>query len=164
MVETKWLRFGKHISELLEKDPDNEEVADIPRYTIPEYKLEVVIGGVPTLGFIDSYDTETQSILEYKTASKPWTPSKVLQHGQLDMYACALDVLHGYRDTRITTLISIPTVCDLLADPQYGVRRAGGYTEIPREITARDREQFIERLQTVAHEISADYKEHINNI
>lgn len=87
------MKFGKEWGERIASDPSY--MPEIPRHSVFEYKLEVALGGIPLIGYIDSYEPHTH-LLEYKSHGKNgWTQKRVDEHGQIDMYVLMLHLLHG---------------------------------------------------------------------
>lgn len=127
-LDTKYLRYGKTIAEIIEeltynpelkKDPEwvkkrfNLDIEDeriqlffenLVVYDIPEYEIKCDVMGVPVLSYLDSYKVEENLFNEYKTGKIAWTRSKVQKHDQLTFYATALKWSIG----------KIPEYCDLL--------------------------------------------------
>jgi len=109
-LDTKFLRFGKNIAELIESGQHKELLPDLETYDSPEYKIEVrVMHIVPCLSFIDTYNAVATPIVpanvfrEYKTGKIPWTKAKVQKHDQLVFYATMLKWSTG----------KMPEYCDL---------------------------------------------------
>ena len=90
------MTFGKKIAKILESPEEiakNPLLQEVPRYTHPEFRLQVEMEGVRLNGFIDSFDPVSNRFLEYKTRHKnykgdvPWDSVKVAKHEQLPFYS-----------------------------------------------------------------------------
>lgn len=168
-LDTKYLRFGKGIAELIEKGKHKELLPDLVVYEKPEFKMQCEVMGVPMLGFLDGYDLVKNVFLEYKTGKHPWTQAKVQKHDQLTLYATMLKQLTG----------KIPEYCDLFwIETKEGAvevedfwRRNEKEINITGKIVAFHREfdkREIGRMECVvqkaAEEISDAYREFIKEI
>lgn len=168
-LDTKYLRFGKGVAELIEKGKHKELLPDLPIYPNPEYKMQCEVAGVPILGFIDSYDPVNNVFLEYKTGKNPWNQAKVQKHDQLTLYAAMLKQITG----------KIPEYCDLVwIETKEGsvevedfwrtnekeINVTGKMVVFRREFDERevDRIEFV--VQKAAEEISEAYQEFIKEI
>lgn len=96
---TPELDFGKIFGSLLEVG-DNEH--NIERLGIPEYEILTKYKKIPLIGYLDSWDAETKTILEYKTGVKLWDKKRVDDHGQLTFYAALLYLAHKIRPEDVT--------------------------------------------------------------
>lgn len=161
MVVTPELSFGKMIADRLENR--HESVAHIKQYPKPEQQIKVNIGGVPIFGFIDSYDPETRSFLEYKTGRKPWTQTRVDKHLQLDIYSLAIEEIFGSVTDECeliwmeTAKVEKPQVGLVAHEDSYGIELTGKVNSFPRTITKGDREATRQLIVSVAEAISKDY-------
>ena len=168
-LDTKYLRFGKGIAELIEKGLHKELLPDLPVYSNPEYKLQCDVMGVPVLGFIDSYEPAENVFLEYKTGKNPWTQAKVQKHDQLTLYATMLKVLTG-KMPAYCDLVWIETkegsieVEDFWRTNEKQINLTGKMVVFRREFDEReiDRMEFI--VQKAAEEISDAYQKFIEEI
>lgn len=171
-LDTKYLRFGKGIAELIEKGKHKELLPDLPVYPNPEYKMQCDVMGVPILGFIDSYDPEKNVFLEYKTGKNPWDQRKVQKHDQLTLYATMLKAITG----------KMPEYCDLVwietkegkvpvefdsglsNNPDTELNLTGKMVTFHREFDEReiDRMEFV--VRQAAEEISEAYMQFILEI
>lgn len=173
-LDTKYLRFGKGIAELIEKGMHKELIPDLIVYDKPEFKIETNVLGVPILSYLDSYDSLNNVFLEYKTGIVPWTKAKVLKHGQLVFYATALKHSCG----------KIPEYCDLqwietkekYTDSEVGEEHEGGlHNDKVIQVTGRvqtfhknfheiEIEKMEQQIVKVANEISEAYLKFILEI
>ncbi len=168
-LDTKYLRFGKGIAELIETGKHKELLPDLPVYSHPEYKMQCEVMGVPLLGFIDSYDPEKNVFLEYKTGKHPWTQAKVQKHDQLTLYATMLKQITG-KVPEYCDLVWIETkegsveVEDFWRTNEKQINCTGKIVTFRREFDEReiDRMEFI--VQKAAEEISEAYQEFIKEI
>lgn len=167
-LDTKYLRFGKGIAQMIEDGNYKDVLPDLIVYDKPEFKIETEINGVPILSFIDSYDPTFHVFREYKTGKHPWTQAKVQKHGQLVFYAVALK--------RITGLV--PWECHLdWIETKDTVRESGGlwkdekvlsltgkiksFRRVFSEVEIRRMEDLIEKT---AKEIDEAYKHFISEL
>lgn len=58
-----------------------------------EHKLEMIIGGIRIIGFVDAFDLDNKRFIELKTG-KSWTKKKAETHGQIDLYCAMIYVQH----------------------------------------------------------------------
>jgi len=157
--------FGKLTADMLENR--DESLAHIRQYATPEQQIQVEIEGVPIFGFIDSFDPETNSILEYKTGRSPWTQKKVDKHLQLDIYSLCVEEIFGSVNDECmliwmqTEKIDEPKVGLITHEDSHGIRLTGEVTEFTRIITDEERENTRELIARVAQEISDDYTEYL---
>ena len=89
-LDTKYLRFGKGVAELIEKGLHKELIPDLVVYDTPEFEIRTEVNGVPILAYIDSYDSKNNVFREFKTGIQPWDRARVIKHGQLLFYAVTL--------------------------------------------------------------------------
>ena len=101
------LVFGKNVGERLASEP--QFLPGVPRLKEYEHELNVSIGKIPCIGFLDNFDLETKTFSEFKTGKK-WTQDKANKHGQLDMYAAMIYLKYGIRPEDLSiSLIWLPT-------------------------------------------------------
>jgi len=175
MPDTPYTLFGREIAEELEK---REALSHIPRYSVPEYKCEVEIDGVPVLGYLDSFDPDTNSIMEFKTgiktpSGKPrWTKLEVAKHEQLPFYSMLVEEKHGKVDP-VVTLVWLETAwverekthfaeaLDMMLSSTYRVLELTGHSEtFTRRIAKWERDRMREWVRTASKEIAEDYAEY----
>lgn len=99
---------GKLIGERLAEDPTY--LPDVERSDIFEQELKGTIENIKLIGFLDSFSKDKKVFLEYKTSKNKyaWSPKKVQDHGQLDMYAYLIYQTYGIKPEELTIkLISI---------------------------------------------------------
>lgn len=175
--ETDEMRFGKKIATLLEEGTFEKDspLAQVPRYSYPEYPLEVSIGNILLKGYVDSYDPETHQFIEYKTGHNshsggaPWNKIKVRQHEQLPFYSLLIEVQTGKVDP-VCDLIWIETIfrqreCEfdghILQSDDRELILTGRTENFSRRITKWERERMMEKIISVAQEISNDYETYL---
>lgn len=170
--ETPEMAFGKKIAKLLE---DNDPLmAKIPRYSSPEHKIEVIIGEVPLIGYVDSFEPGPNSILEYKTGrAKPdgkprWDAVEVARTDQLPMYSLMVKEKYDTVDNR-TRLVWLRTLTkqksiefdghmlmgsgyDMELDPDHEPQA------FERIVYEYERQFMKEKIIRVAREIEDDFK------
>jgi len=167
-LDTKYLRFGKGIAELVEKGLHKDLLPDLVVYDTPEFEIKTEVLGVPILSFIDSYDSVNNVFREYKTGKIPWNKAKVIKHGQLVFYATALKHSCG----------KIPEYCDLdwietkeNRDEDGGglqnervINVTGRIVSFHREFDEREIEKMEQLIVKSAEEISKAYQDFIKEI
>lgn len=99
--------FGKNVGERLATEKDF--LPEVPRLKEYEHELNVTIGKIPCIGFLDNFDLDAKSFSEFKTGKK-WTQDKANKHGQIDMYAAMIYLKYNIKpeDLKIS-LIWLPT-------------------------------------------------------
>lgn len=169
--ETPEMLFGKKMANLLEKD--DPMVRKIPRYFCPEYKLEVMIGDVPMLGYIDSFDPLAFRFYEYKTGraktdGKPrWDRVAVHETDQLVMYSLLLQEKYGkvenlchlvWLETHFVEKIHTTEFDGKTLEASKREIDLKGHMEVfPRTIKQYERDDLRKKIIRVANEISDDY-------
>lgn len=168
-LDTKFLRFGKNIAELIETGKHKELLPDLETYDTPEHKIECNVHMVPCLSFIDSYDSINNVFFEMKTGKIPWTKAKVQKHDQLVFYATMLKWSTG----------KMPEYCDLLwietkesANENMDFWRESGkvlnvtgkIVKFHREFDEREIERMENLIVKVAYEISDAYQAYLREI
>lgn len=93
---------GKLIGERLAEDPTYLPLVE--RAEIFEQELKGTIENLKLIGFLDSFSLENKTLLEYKTSKRKntWSPKKVQDHGQLDMYAYLIYQTYGIKPEDLT--------------------------------------------------------------
>ena len=169
-LDTKYLRFGKGIAEMIESGKHKELLPELIVYPVSEHEIRTEICGVPILSFIDDYDPENNVFREKKTGKIPWTMAKVIKHGQLLFYATALKHSTGkmpeYCD--LDWIQTRDTVDDEIDDfwktKEKTVKVTGVIKVFHREFDEREIEKMEERIVKAANEISDAYKEFLKEI
>lgn len=176
---TPYTDFGNEIGGALEdRNWDHPAIAPVkgkvPQLTSPEHKLEVEIGGVPILGFLDDFDPETLAILEYKTGIKskggaaPWDRLKVRKHKQLPIYCMLVRKKYGsynpdiklvWMETKWSTIEKTRKFGSKEFVTQEPGLKLTGHVEIfDRNIKEWELDRQEEIIRRIAEEISEDYK------
>lgn len=168
-LDTKYLRFGKGIAELIENGKYKELLPDLVVYKVSEYEIRTKIKGVPILSYIDDYDPDKNVFREKKTGKIPWTQAKVIRHGQLLFYATALKHSIGkmpeYCDLDwIETRDGAIEVDDFWRENEKIVQVTGKIKSFHREFDEREIEKMEDTIVKAATEISEAYKLFINEI
>lgn len=168
-LDTKYLRFGSGIAQLIEENKHKELLPDLIVYSQPEFKIECEVAGVPMVGKIDTYDPEKNVFREYKTGKNPWDQRKVQKHDQLVVYATLLKCVTGkmpeYCDLDwIETRDGGLEVDDFWRTNEAKINVTGRIVSFHREFDEReiDRMEFV--IQKAAEEITEAYKEFISEI
>lgn len=158
---TPELAFGKRIGELLENN--DSSLAHITRYDTAEQKLDFKVDGIPVLGYMDTFDSKTFKIGEYKTGKTPWTQGRVNKHFQLDVYSLGVEILEGKVNDECmlvwleTQRVERPIGGRVAHHDAYGIEFTGKVKEFVRTITSEDRQIAYDRIITTAQDISEDY-------
>lgn len=168
-LDTKYLRFGKGIAGMIEEGKHKQLLPDLVVYDSPEYEIKTTVLGVPILSYIDSYDSVNNVFREYKTGKIPWTPAKVIKHGQLMFYAVALKHSVGeapeYCDLDwIQTKEGALEVDDFWRQNQKQVQVTGKIKPFHRRFSDSEIEKMEKRIRKAAEEISEAYQEFIKEI
>jgi hypothetical protein len=168
-LDTRFLRFGKGVAELIESGKQKELLPDLIVYDIREHKIQTTVNGVPILSYLDDYDPIENVFREKKTGKIPWTQAKVQKHDQLVFYATALKWSIG----------KIPAYCDLdYIETREGaieredfwrssdkiIQTTGRVVSFHREFYDSEIERMENLIVKVATEISEAYKEYIKEI
>lgn len=168
-LDTKFLRFGKGIAELIESGKHKELLPDLPVYEKVEFEIRCEVMGVPMLAYLDSYDPINNVFTEFKTGKHAWTQAKVQKHDQLTLYATMLKALTGkmpeYCDLYwIETKEGTVEVEDFWRSNEKEINVTGRIIPFHREFDERevDRMEFV--IQKSAEEISEAYQEFIKEI
>ena len=162
-LDTKYLRFGKGIAELIENGTHKDLLPDLVVYNKPEFEIKTEVLGVPILSYIDSYDSVNNVFREYKTGKIPWTKAKVIKHGQLVFYAVALKHSCGkvpeYCDLDwIETKEGSVEVEDFWRQNEKQVQITGKIKSFHREFDNREIEAMEDLIVKSAKEISEAYQ------
>jgi len=173
--ETRETVFGKHISQLLEKNEKHPILAKVPRGEFPEYRISTEINGVPIFSVLDSFSPSVGSIFEFKTGKVIWNQERVNNHDQLPFYACAVKSHIGFFDphvllcwleTRLAekkeTIGGIDFVTDDTRD--MAIELTGKIEVFTRIITPEDVENISNDIKKVADEISEDYTGYLKKL
>jgi hypothetical protein len=158
---TPELAFGKKIGEMLENG--DESLAHIPHGDVAEKKLDFKVDGIPILGFVDSFRTYDNFIIEFKTGKTPWTQGRVNKHFQLDVYSLGIEILEGKVNDDCmlvwleTQKVERPIGGRIAHHDAYGIEFTGKVKEFTRTITAEDRAAAFDKIVTIAQNISEDY-------
>ena len=162
---SKALDLGSKTALLFEQNA--AELSSVPRFSLPEYKLETFVDDVPVLGYIDSYEPSTGEFIEMKTGAIPWDRVKVQKHEQLDFYALMLNKIEGVSRERDCILIWLPTekvqreLNGKFSD-DYDLKLTGVHEVFHRTITLADIDYIHHAIVKVAHEIASDYQTYLS--
>ena len=128
------MEFGSIVGRRLASEPDYLPL--VPRGTEYEKELRCEIGGIPCIGFIDSFDMGKKLMCEYKTG-KSWDKDRADLHGQLRMYALMLMIQDKIKPEDLTIkLVSLETT------------ESGDFTM-----------QFVKGMKPVIHEVKLTTKD-----
>lgn len=84
------MAFGKKFAKSVE---DRKPIAPVTIYEHVEFELKGIFGGIPLIGYIDTYQTGSH-LIDHKTGAKPWDKKRADGHMQLTMYLFMLYLLH----------------------------------------------------------------------
>lgn len=168
-LDSKFLRFGKGIADLIENGKHKELIPDLIVYDTPEFEIKTEVLGVPILSYLDSYDSKENVFREYKTGKVPWTQAKVIKHGQLVFYATALKwskgVMPDYCDLDwVQTKEGGVEVDDFWRTNEGQINVTGHIQSFHRPFREVEVERMEQQILKVATEISEAYKEFIKEI
>jgi len=169
-LDTKYLRFGAGIAEMIEKGTYKDLLPDLEVYDSREYEIRTNVCGVPILSYIDDYDPVKNVFREKKTGKIPWTQSKVIKHGQLIFYATALKHSVGKMPEYchldwIETRDALPEdVDDFWREKEREVQVTGNIKSFYREFDEREIEKMEDTIVKSAEEISEAYQLFLSEI
>jgi hypothetical protein len=174
-LDTKFLRFGKNIAELIETGQHKELLPDLEVYDSPEFEIKCMVHNVPCLSFIDSYNkvaspwVPANVFREYKTGKIAWTKAKVQKHDQLVFYATVLKWSEGampeYCDLDwIETKEQADESVDFWRDSGKIINVTGRIVSFHREFDEREVERMEQLIVKVAWEISDAYQDFLKEI
>jgi len=168
-LDSKYLRFGAGIADLIAKGKHTELLPELIVYDEREYKIHTEICGIPILSFIDDYDPIKNIFREKKTGKIPWTQAKVIKHGQLTFYATALKHSIGkmpeYCDLDwIETKDGSIEIDDFWRENEKMVQVTGKIKSFHREFDEREITKMEELIVKSANEISTAYQEYLKKI
>lgn len=179
-IASPQMDFGKEVADLLKDHPDDPRVAHVPKYPIRDQGFMVDISGVPLLMYPDTLSLNgVPSFREYKTSEwvegKPtWDQQRVDSHMQLKVYS--LGILTKYKN--VNDLCHLDWLLTRMVDHTDPVKIFGRKYDVTIQlpeltgeiisfecvVTDKERYRAREWLVQAAHEISADYKNHLKNI
>lgn len=168
-LDTKYLRFGKGIAELIESGKYKELLPDLVVYDTSEYEIKCEVAGIPILSYIDDYDKVNNVFREKKTGIHPWTQAKVQKHDQLVFYATALKWSLGkmpeYCDLDwIETKERKEESVDFWREGDKIIEVTGRIISFHREFDEREVERMEQLIIRSATEISEAYVKYIESI
>lgn len=171
-AETAEMIFGKKIAKLLEEKPKDKILRKVPRYRRSEQRIEIYVGHVPVLGYIDTFAPRKCAFREYKTGhtradgSAPWNAVAVLKHDQLPFYSLLIKLWRGkvtelcHLDWLETEWAQKKVMFDghELSGQGSELRLTGRIETFERVIEEWERERIADIIQKSAQEISDDFK------
>ena len=168
-LDTKYLRFGKGVAELIENGTHKTLLPDLVVYDKPEFEIKTDVLGVPTLSYLDTYNSVENVFREYKTGKIPWTKAKVVKHGQLVFYATTLKHSTGkmpeYCDLDwIQTKEEGMEVEDFWRSNEKQINVTGVIKSFHRPFDEREITKMEELIVKVANEISEAYQAFLKEI
>lgn len=169
-LDTKYLRFGSGIHKMIEDGTYKELLPDLVVYDTNEFEVRCEINGVPTLSYIDSYDSKNNVFRDTKTGKIPWTKPRVFKSGQLVFYATVLKKLTG-KMPEYCELDWIETKenkdarhSDFWREEENPLHVTGRVVSFHREFDEREIEKMEELIVKVANEISEAYQAFLKEI
>lgn len=168
-LDTKYLRFGKGVADLIEKGIHKELLPDLVVYDKPEFEIKTNVLGVPILAYLDTYNSVENVFREFKTGKIPWTKQRVIKHGQLVFYAVALKHSVGkmpeYCDLDwIQTKEGGMEIEDFWRSNEKQINVTGIIKSFHREFDEREIEKMEQLIVKVANEISEAYQAFLKEI
>ena len=168
-LDTRYLRFGKGIAEMIEKGEHKKLLPDLIVCDVREHEIRVDIKGVPILSYLDDYDPVNNVFREKKTGKIPWTQAKVVKHGQLVYYATALKHSTGKMPEYchldwIETKDGVVEVDDFWRENERTVQVTGKIQSFKRVFDEREVTKMEDIIVKAAYEISDAYREFIKEI
>ena len=168
-LDTKYLRFGKGIAEMIENGTYKELLPDLEVYEVSEYEMRVNIRGVPMLAYIDDYDPKDNVFREKKTGKVPWTQARVNKHDQLLVYATCLKHIKGKMPEYchldwIETKEGSIEVDDFWRENEKIIQCTGKVKSFYREFDEREIERMEDLIEKTAKEISDAYQAFLKEI
>lgn len=167
--ENKETIFGKRVARVLETGEKDEKLdpvlALVPRGDEMEYRIAISVGGVPFLGFLDSFNTPTFSIFEFKTGKDPWDTVRVHKHDQLVVYSLLTKLMHKGVDPVVTLVwletryksLMVQIGSRLLETDSNELEFTGKIEVFTRRIAQWERDAMKKLIVKTATEISEDY-------
>lgn len=168
-LDTKYLRFGSGIHEMIENGTYKELLPDLIVYDKHEHEIRCEVKGVPILSYIDSYNEAENVFRDTKTGKIPWTKAKVIKHRQLLFYATALKWSTGkipeycHLDWIETKEGSVESE-DFWRSNEKQLNVTGKVVSFYRAFDEREIEKMEDLIVKVANEISEAYQEFIKEI
>lgn len=175
-IETPETAYGKVVHKWIETgDP---RAKNVPSYNLHEARIELMIGEVPMIGYIDSLCEHTARFYDYKTGRpKPdgslrWDPVEVARTDQLPFYSLFLKEKSGHVED-LCHLIWLPTTYKkkqiefqghTLESDSRDIEWSGEVHCFPRIIREYERKAAKDKIIRCANEISKDYEEYRKTI
>lgn len=177
-MSTPYTEFGNVVGEALETRNWSHPViapvrGKVPQGTHPEHKIEVEIGGVPILMYLDDFTLQDYSILEYKTGIRdkkgvaPWDRLQVRKHKQLTIYTLGVWKKYGHynpdinlvwMETKWSTITEVKEFAGAKLEQKYVGLKLTGHVEVfPRTIQEWELLRVEESIRKIAEDISNDY-------
>lgn len=169
-LDTKYLRFGSGIHELIENGKYKELLPDLVVYEKNEFEIKCDINDVPILAYLDSYNPAENVFRDTKTGKIPWTQARVQKSDQLTFYATALKWSTGkmpaycHLDWIETKEHSDGRTNDFWRDNEKELSITGKVVSFHREFDEREITRMENLIVKVAHEISDAYRKFIEEI
>ena len=175
---TPYTDFGNVVGKALEERDWEHRVlqpvrGQVPQLTHPEHKLEVEIGGVPILMYLDDFCLQDFSILEYKTGIRstngkaPWDRVHVRKHVQLPIYTLGVLKKYGsynpnirlvWMETKWSTITEEKKFTNTVLTETYKGLKLTGHVEVfNRVIEQWELDRMEDLIRKTALEISNDY-------
>lgn len=165
-LDTRELRFGRGIAEMIEKGLHKELLPNLPIYPRHEHEIRAFVLGVPILSYLDGDGDDDFG--EYKTGKIAWTQAKVQKHEQLAFYAVAKKAECGRMPKRCTlhwieTTDAVVDAKNFWERVDKKIRVTGQIKSFERIFDEREIERMEKKILRVAQEITKEYLEFINN-
>jgi hypothetical protein len=168
-LDTKYLRFGSSIHEMIENGTYKTLLPDLIVYEKNEFEVKVDIKGVPILAYIDSYDPVNNVFRDTKTGKIAWTKQKVYKSSQLVFYATVLKQLTGKMPEYahldwVQTKEGPAEEIDFWRSNEKQINVTGIIKSFHRPFDEREIEKMENLIVKVANEISEAYKNFLREI
>ena len=168
-LDTKFLRFGSGIHEMIENGTYKELLPDLIVYDKQEFEIRCDVNGVPVFSILDTYNSVENVFRDTKTGKIPWTQAKVIKSGQLVFYATVLKHSVGktpeYGDLDwIQTKEGGMEIEDFWRSNEKQINVTGIIKSFHREFDEREIEKMENLIVKVANEISEAYQAFLKEI
>ena len=163
--QPKEFAFGKDVAEELEKEnifdvkPEYLNILmQLPRIGTPEVELVKQMRGYYTKSFLDRYDYETNTIIEFKTGKNAWNQRLVDEAEQLKFYSWSVE--RNFGEIPNCQLWYMETENDPKAD--FKIKFTGKVEKFETKFNEFDLELFELNLETTVREIATAYDQYLN--
>lgn len=161
--KTKELYFGSEIAKGLEDG--TIVIPNLILYPVKEEQIRCDVKGVPFYAYIDQFWPQKLKLRETKTGKHAWTPARVKNHYQLDVYSLLIETKYESVDDEchLDWIITRNKVKEIefdghkLEGQSNEIEMVGDVVTFARVITKTERARMAILIRSVAEEISKDY-------